>query len=286
MSELVSGEEGLVSGRHRWPARNETARSQTWQGSSVFTQVKVLTRRAVLEFLSDPRSVLLGMLQPVVILFLMTGMFGRSAHFPHGITFFDYVLPAVLVDNAVQTSLQSGVGLVEDLKNGIVARLRSLPILPSSMLIARCITSLIRCALQGLIMLTLAQITHGDVLRGGLAGPTVSLGLTLLLAWSLGWVFLAAGVWIRRAETLQNLGFMVLLPLMFASSAYLPVRELPSVLRVVAYVNPLTYAINATRTVFFHTPGGTGAILPAVLLSLVLAAAGAFGAVVGFRRPL
>jgi len=102
----------------------------------------------------------------------------------------------------------------------------------------------------------------------------------------LGWVFLAISAWVRRADTVQNLGFMVLFLLMFASSAYVPVRDLPTGLSLVARVNPLTYAINATRTLLLQTPGGAGAIQSAILFSLVIGAAGTFAAVLLFRRPL
>lgn len=270
-------------------AFNGAAPAQTWHGSSVLTQVTVLTRRAVLDYLSDPRQVVTGLVQPVIWLFLLTSLFskfGRPPGFPPGVSYFDYVLPAVLVNNALQASQQTGTGLIEELRNGIVPRLRSLPVLPSSLLTARSIAGLLRTAVQSLIMIALAQLTHGNLSRGGLAGLTVSLGLTLLIGWSLGWVFLAVSAWIRRTDTVQNLSFMMLFILTFASSAYVPVRDLPTVLRVVATGNPLTYAINATRTILLHTPGGTGAIGPAILISLVIGAAGTFAAVLLFRRPL
>ncbi len=270
-------------------AHNGMAHLPEWQGSSIVTQIGVLTRRTVLQWLTNPHAVVLGLLQPVVILFLLTGIFSHlslPAGFPHGVSYFDFVLPAVLVDNALQTSLVAGAGLIDELRNGIVPRLRSLPILPSSLLVARSLTSLIRGGFQALIMLTLAQVTHGTFSRVGLAGLTVALGLALLIGWSLGWVFLALSAWIRRAETMQNLGFMVLIPLMFSSSAYIPVAALPTVLSVVARINPLTYAINATRDLFLQIPGGNGAILPAILINLVIGAAGAVTAVRVFRRPL
>jgi len=229
-------------------------------------------------------------MQPVLGLYLLTGIFSKIAThvpgFPHGVSYFDYVLPAALVTNALDTSLSTGTGLIDELKSGIVARLRSLPILPSSLLTARSLTGMIRTAFQALILLTLAQLTHGSIYRAGPAALPVSLGLTLLIGWSLGWAFLAASVWLRRAETMQNLGFTALFLLTFSSSAYVPVTALPTWLSVVAHLNPLTYAINATRSILLQTPGGSGAILPAVLTSLVIAAAGAFAAVLGFRRPL
>lgn len=118
-----------------------------WQGSSMITQISLLTGRSLRAWAGDPSAVALGILQPVVVLFLLTGVFSKvqiTTALPPGITYFDFVLPSILVDNAVQTSLQSGVGLVDDLKNGIVARLRSVPIQPSSLLVARSLTCLVR----------------------------------------------------------------------------------------------------------------------------------------------
>jgi ABC-2 type transport system permease protein len=269
------------------------ARTPTWHGSSVFTQVAVLTRRAVADYLSDPRTVILGLIQPVIILFLVVSTFSRlSSHLPGippGISYFQFVLPAVLVDAAIVSSLQTGAALIDELRNGVVARLRSLPIMPASILIARSFSGLIRTAVQSVILLVLAQLTHGNVSLGGLAGMAASVGLTMLIGWFLGWAFLTAGIWIRRAEAMLSLAFVTSLPLMFASSAYVPVSDLPTVLAAVARVNPVTYAINAERAFFLKAAGsqvGAGVILPPMLISVVLGAVTAYAAVRLFRRPL
>jgi ABC-2 type transport system permease protein len=269
------------------------ARTRTWHGSSVFTQVAVLTRRAVADYLSDPRTVILGLIQPVIILFLVVSTFSRlSSHLPGippGISYFQFVLPAVLVDAAIVSSLQTGAALIDELRNGVVARLRSLPIMPASILIARSFSGLIRTAVQSVILLVLAQLTHGNVSLGGLAGMAASVGLTMLIGWFLGWAFLTAGIWIRRAEAMLSLAFVTSLPLMFASSAYVPVSDLPTVLAAVARVNPVTYAINAERAIFLKAAGsqvGAGVILPPMLISVVLGAVTAYAAVRLFRRPL
>jgi ABC-2 type transport system permease protein len=268
-------------------------RTQTWQGSSVFTQVAVLTRRAVLDYLSDPRAVVMSLMPPIIILFLMGSAFSKLGNhtpgIPPGVSYFQFVLPAVLVNCAISASVQTGAALADELRNGVAARLRSLPILPSSILIAHSFNGLIRTAVQAVILLVLAQLTYANVSLGGLAGMVASVGLTLLIAWFLGWVFLTAGIWVRRADAMLSLAFLVSLPLMFVSSAYVPVSDLPTVLAAVARVNPVTYAINAERALFLKTAGetvGAGVILPPILISLALGTASAYAAVRLFRRPL
>lgn len=259
-----------------------------WPDSSVFLQIRVLTARSLRSMATDPGVMLFGLLQPVIILFVLTQVFskmGAPPHFPAGITYLDFVLSAVLVDNAVQSAVQSGVGLVDDLKNGVVARLRSLPIMPSSLLIARSLANLVRSAVQAGVILVLAIGALGYAPHGGVADVAESVGLTLFMSWSLGWLFIAAGAWLRRAEPMQNLAVIAVLPLMFASSAYMPVKDLPDWLAAVAGVNPLTYAIDATRALALGIPG-TDAIVPALVIGGVIAAVGGALAVVGFRRPM
>jgi ABC-2 type transport system permease protein len=268
-------------------------RTQNWQGSSVFTQVAVLTRRAILSYLSDPRAVVLGLLPPIIILFLMGSAFSKlTSHtpgIPPGVSYFQFVLPAVLVNCAINAAVQTGASLVDELKNGVAARLRSLPILPSSILIARSFSGLIRTAVQVLVLLVLAQLTYRNVSLGGFTGMVAAVGLTLLMGWFLGWVFLMAGIWVRRTDAMLSLAFLASLPLMFVSSAYIPADDLPTVLAAIARVNPVTYAINAERAIFLKTAGSTisaGVILPPILISVVLGVASAYGAVRLFRRPL
>ncbi|MGW7355333.1 ABC transporter permease [Streptomyces sp. NPDC054802] len=263
-------------------------RRHEWPDSSVFLQIRVLTARSLRSMVTDPGVVLFGLLQPVIILFVLTQVFskmGAPPHFPAGITYLDFVLPAVLVDNAVQSAVQSGVGLVDDLKNGVVARLRSLPIMPSSLLVARSLANLVRSAVQVVVILALASGVLGYAPNGGAADLVASVGLTLFMSWSLGWAFIAAGAWLRRAEPMQNLAVIAILPMMFASSAYIPVEDLPDWLAAVAGVNPLTYAIDATRALALGIPGAD-AIVPALVIGSVLAAVGGALAVLGFRRPV
>ena len=71
-----------------------------WPGSSLWSQLGILTERSLAAVIRDPQIVLFGLLQPVVMLFLLTPVFanlGSSPHFPHGISYINYLVPAILV---------------------------------------------------------------------------------------------------------------------------------------------------------------------------------------------
>jgi ABC-2 type transport system permease protein len=109
--------------------------------------------------------------------------------------------------------------------------------------------------------------------------------LALTVSWSLSWIFLAVGAWVRNAEAMQSVGFLAMFPLMFASSAFVPIDGLPGWLQVIATINPLTYAVNASRDLALAMPVGSG-VAAALLTSLGLMVVGIVAAVRGFKRPL
>lgn len=259
-----------------------------WNGSSAVTQIVVLTARSLRSFITDPGLVLVGLIQPVMTLFVFTQIFTNfalAADLPAGTEYLDFLMPAVLVNHVVQTSSQTGIGLVEDLRNGIVARLRSLPIMPSSLLLARSTSDLVRSALQVLLILVLAVTVLGYSPQGGIAGMVLSSLLTLGVGSALSWAFLAMGACLRRTEPMQNISILVMVPLMFISSAFVPIAELPDWLEFIARINPLTYAVDASRAVALGLDG-THLVGPSLLVSALVALVSAVVAVRGFRRPL
>lgn len=253
---------------------SKASRSPKWQGSSVPTQIRVLTARSFRSLLGDPQTVMLSLLMPVTMLVLFSQVFSSLAtsdSFPAGVTYIDYLVPAILVTTVIQTASQAGIGLAEDMGSGVLARLRSLPIWMGSVLVARSLADLARGAVQLIVMIVLATLLFGFSPDGGLAGVAGAFGLSLVVGWALAWVFIALATWLRDAEAVQSVGLVVMFPLMFASSAFVTIDGLPGWLQVVAKINPVTYAVDASRDLALAGSVGLAA-LTAVAMSLVLVA--------------
>ncbi|MBV8540105.1 MAG: ABC transporter permease [Pseudonocardiales bacterium] len=254
-------------------------------GSGVLTQVEVLTGRA-LRRLRDPRLVALSLLQPLIMLALFSQVFrsiANSPGFPSGANYIDYLLPAILVTTGSQSAVWSGAGLATDLRNGALARFRTLPISMMSLLVARSLFDLLRNAIQ-LVALVLAALLFGYAPAGGVLGTALALLIGLSVGAGLSWVFIALASWVRNVELMQMLGFMVIFPLMFASSAFVPIAGLPPWMRVIATINPLSYAVDAARGWALADPA-LGATVSALLISAVLLVGAALVASRGVRRP-
>jgi ABC-2 type transport system permease protein len=262
--------------------------ARPWRGTNVATQVVVLTGRSLRAIARDPRMIIFSLLQPLVMLVLFSQIFAsiaRTPGFPTGVSYIDYLMPAILVNTAMSSAVQSGVGLVTDMKNGVVARFRSLPIRLGSVLFARSLSDVVRTGVQLIAMLVFATLLFGFAPAGGLPGVLGAWALGLVVGWGLGWIFIAAGAWLRSAEVMQMVGFLVMFPLMFASSAYVPISGLPGWLRAIAHVNPMTFAVNASRDLALSMPVGAG-VISALATSAGLAVVGSVLAIRGFRRPL
>lgn len=258
----------------------------TTMPASPLTQVGVLTGRSLLG-LRDPRMIVMNLLQPMIMLTLFSQVFKTMANapgFPAGIGYLDYLMPAILVTTGAQAAVWAGGGLANDLKNGVLARFRTLPVTMVAVVSARSLFDLVRSALQLLTLLVAAMVLFGFDPPGGVLGSLGALVLALVVGTGLGAVFMALAAWVKNGELLQTIGMATMFPLMFASSAFVPVGNLPGWLRAVAVVNPLTYAVDAARGFSLGAPAWQ-AFVSALAVSTVLLVAGLGLAAGGVRRP-
>lgn len=260
-----------------------------WHGSSFATQVWVLTQRSLNTFLRDPRMLFFSLLQPLVMLLLFSQVFGgisQLGSLHQWGSYINYLLPSTLVTTAMTSAMSSGVGLLTEMSNGVIARFRSMPVSLFSVLLARSLSDTVRMAIQLVVMLIAAALLFGFSPAGGVMGVTAALLISLVVGWGLGWLFLAVATWVKKAETMQAVAFLTMFPLMFGSSAYMPVSTMPGWVQVIANVNPLSYAIFASRglatTIWEANPAYT--LVASLVISGAIAVIGGVIATRNFRR--
>jgi ABC-2 type transport system permease protein len=262
------------------------ADSRDWGGSSYLTQIRVLTGRSM-NALKDRRLLIMSLIQPLIMLTLFSQVFKGMAFapgFPKGVDYIDYLMPAILVTTGSQAAMWAGAGLANDLKNGALARFRSLPISLYSLLTARSIFDVVRNTIQLSMLLVGAVVLFGFSPAGGVIGTLAAMLLALIVGWGLSWLFMALGTWVRNLEVMQMIGMVAVFPLMFASNAFAPLESLPGWLQAIAKVNPLSYAIKGSRSLALGDLEPTP-ILWALAISAVIATVGALAAGRGIRKP-
>jgi ABC transporter DrrB family efflux protein len=225
------------------------------------TDTAVVTGRNLRHFIRQPDLLVFSTIQPVLFVLLFVyvfgGAIGRSV--PHGVTYVDFLLPGILVQSVTFGASQTAVGLKEDLTRGVVDRFRSMPMARSAVLAGRTVADLVRnIAIIGL-MIAVGYLV-GFRFLGGVAGAAACVAVVAAFGFALSWIFAFVALTVRGAETAQTAGFVVIFPLVFASSVFVPVSTFPDWLQAFAKINPVTVTADAARSLaLYGTPAPLGA---------------------------
>jgi ABC-2 type transport system permease protein/oleandomycin transport system permease protein len=212
----------------------------------VLADIGLIAQRNLLKVIRNTRLIVFSTIQPLMQLVLFAYVFGSVANIGKGISYKNFVVPAVLVQTMTFAAMGSGVGIANDLQTGMVDRFRSLPIARSAFLVGRTTSDSLRLGIQA-ILLVLASLVIGFRFHAGVPAAFGMVAVVVLFGMALtafsAWVGLSVG----DPESVQAAVFIPMLPLIFTSSAFAPVSRLPSWMQPVARANPVTSAIDAAR---------------------------------------
>ena len=194
--------------------------------------------------------------QPIMFVLLFVYVFGGSIQVPGFANYKQYLLPGIFAQTVVFASSFTGVGLAEDLSKGLIDRLRSLPMAHAAVLIGRTVSDLVRNVLTFVIMILVAYLV-GFRIEGSLFEALAATLLLLGFSYAFSWISAFIGLSVGSVEAANSAGFIWMFPMTFISSAFVDTRNMPSVLRVIADVNPFTMATNATRALYNGRDPGT-----------------------------
>jgi ABC transporter DrrB family efflux protein len=228
---------------------------------SAVTDTAVVTGRNLRHFIRQPDLLIFSTIQPVLFVLLFVYVFGGAIgrSLPNGIAYVDFLLPGVFVQSVTFGASQTAVGLSEDLTRGVVDRFRSMPMARSAVLAGRTVADLVRNIAVIFLMIAVGYLV-GFRFLGGVAGAAGCIAVVAAFGFALSWIFAFVALTVRGAETAQTAGFVVIFPLVFASSVFVPVSTFPPWLQAFATINPVTVTANAARSLaLFGTPVSLGA---------------------------
>ena len=220
----------------------------------VVADALVMTRRNLLRYLRLPNLLVFSTIQPIMFVLLFSYVFGGAIKFalPPGTHYIDYLMAGIFIQAVIFGSMQTGVGLSDDLAKGMIERFRSLPVARSAVLAGRTLGDTVRNVFVVLLM-TGVGLLVGFRFHAAFLSCVSGLGLAVLFGFSFSWISAFIGMSVRDPEAAQAAGFIWIFPLVFASSAFVPIYTMPKWLQAVARNNPITHVINAIRAL---TQGG------------------------------
>jgi ABC-2 type transport system ATP-binding protein len=222
---------------------------------SAVTDARVVTGRNLRHFIRQPQLLIFSTVQPIMFVLLFAYVFGGAVRgsLPHGVTYIDFLLPGIFVQSVAFRATQTAVGLSEDLERGVVDRFRSMPMTRSAVLIGRTVADLIRNVLIIGLMIVVGYLI-GFRFHAGPLQALASVAIVCAFGFALSWIFAFVALTVRGAEAAQSAGFVVIFPLVFASSVFVPVASMPDWLQAFAKASPVTLTANTARS--FALQGG------------------------------
>jgi ABC transporter DrrB family efflux protein len=216
---------------------------------STVTDAGVVTARNLRHFIRQPELLVFSTIQPIMFVLLFAYVFGGAVRgsLPGGVTYVDFLLPGIFVQSVAFRATQTAVGLSEDLERGVVDRFRSMPMARSAVLLGRTVADLVRNVLIIGLMIVVGYVV-GFRFHAGLLDALLSVAVVSAFGFALSWIFAFVALTVRGAEAAQSAGFVVIFPLVFASSVFVPVASMPGWLQAFAKVSPVTLTADTARS--------------------------------------
>jgi ABC transporter DrrB family efflux protein len=231
-----------------------------WLARAV-SDIAVITRRNLLFSVRLPQVLVLSSIMPVIFILMFTYVFGGAIQqaLPPASAgrYVNWLIPGLLAQFALFGGSATASGLAEDLVKGAIDRFRSLPMAGAAVLAGRTLSDVVRLAVTSTLMLA---VGYGIGFRPqtGLGSLLAALAVGLLFGYAWSWVMALLGLAVRSAEAVQAATYLVVFPLAFTSSVFVPTQTMPGWLQPFAANQPVTVATNALRGLIL----GPGALPP------------------------
>jgi len=243
-----------------------------------------VTQRNLIHFIRIPQLLVFSTIQPVIFVLLWRFVFGGAIGGTRGVPYVDFLMPGIFVQTVVFGAMATAIGLAADLKSGMLERFLSLPMSRSAVLVGRTLADLVRNVFV-VILMVLVGFAVGFRIHTNVGAFLLGLGFVLLFGYAMSWIFAAVGLMVKDPETAQAAAFPVLAPLVFASTAFIPLITMPGWLQAFARNQPVSVTVEAVRALSIGGPT-SDAVVQALLWCAGIVAVFATIAIRLYRRAL
>jgi ABC-2 type transport system permease protein len=207
-----------------------------------------MTQRRLQAFVRQPAFLGITLIQPAIWLFLFGALFRKVVELPGfgAASYLDYLVPGVVVMNAMASSMWAGMGMLEEIERGTLNRFLVSPVRRSAIMNANVVEQGISTTIQSVIIVLLGLL-GGASYPGGVAGVVVLIAASVVLGTIFGALSNTIGMLARQRETIIGLNIFLMLPLTFLSSAFMPEELMPGWMQAIANANPVNWALDAAR---------------------------------------
>ncbi|MED1953800.1 ABC transporter permease [Brevibacillus centrosporus] len=245
------------------PLKNHTSFGQTLRNSLT------MAYRGLLKIRRTPEQLFDVTLQPILFTLMFTYIFGGAIS-GNVENYLPIIIPGILVQTVIGTSVVTGVQLREDMDKGVFDRFKSLPIARIAPLAGALLADTVRYTIATVLTFVMGYIM-GYQPVGGLGSVAIAAILVIACSWAVSWIFAFFGVIARTAASVQGISMIVLFPLTFLSNAFVPVETMPTWLQWFVNINPISHLVSAVRELANNGTIGFEFIISIVSAAVIVA---------------
>jgi ABC transporter DrrB family efflux protein len=221
-----------------------------WAVSDTLT----ITYRNLLVWLRVPAYIVFTVVQPVIFVLMFRYVFGGAIHVA-GIKggYVNFLMPGIIAQTAAFATFGTAISLAQELKKGVIDRLKSMPMARSAVLAGRLVADTLRMLVTVLIVIGVGYAV-GFRFENGAIPAILMVLMGIFLGVSICMISAFTGLAIGDEESVQAFGLIWLFPVTFLSSAFVPIQSMPGWLQAFANNQPVTYVVDTMRALALGGP--------------------------------
>lgn len=227
-----------------------------------------MTKRSIRHITRSLDQLLAVALFPIMFMLLNRYVLGGAID-TGDVSYVNYLFAGILVQTLAFGANYTTINLAVDMKAGIVDRFHSLPMASGALIVGHVVADLFRNLISGIIII-LVGFAVGFRPNADPIEWLLVLALALLFTLAISWLSAILGLFVKSLEAAQWVGFVLIFPLTFISSAFVPTKTMPAALRAFAENQPVTHVINAMRAWLVGTPIGNSGWLALIWCAAII----------------
>ena len=233
------------------------------------TDTLVMAERNLVRLPRAPDMLMAFTIQPIMFVLLFAYVFGGAIGTP-GFSYIDFLIPGMVAQQIAFGGFTTALGLSEDMGKGLIDRFRSLPTARASVLMGRTLAD-VATNLLSIVVLVVTGLIIGFGFNASALEVVAGLALLLLWGYAFSWVFALIGMSVSSPEAANGAGFVLVFPITFISSAFVPVESMPNGLEQFAQANPVSQVVDAMRALWLGAPADNHIWLAVVWCFVIIA---------------
>lgn len=208
----------------------------------------IIAQRNLIKVKRMPEVIVMMLISPFMFILLFAFVFGNVINIPGG-DYRQFLLGGIFAQTILFGATFTGLGVAEDVQKGIIDRYRSLPAARSALLVGRTTSDIVYNLLSIGVMM-LAGLVVGWRIGSSVGEAILGVLLLLLFAYAFSWVMAYFGLLVPSVEVFNSATAVIIFPLTFLATTFVPAEPLPVVVRTFAEWNPVSAIAQASRELF------------------------------------